>query len=70
MQTGLTPQHLKDMLAGAPDEGLLNALVDFTNPLLMGNIAVSEINDLLRKANCKNQERWRNQADHRYTLRL
>ena len=38
---GLTPQHLLDMIAGAPDEKLLEAVTDFTNVLLSGKLSTT-----------------------------
>ena len=38
---GLTLQHLLDMIAGAPDEKLLETLTAFTNVLLSGNLSTA-----------------------------
>ena len=42
---GFTAQHLRDILAGAPDQKLLNTVIDFVNVLLHGELPlpVSEI---------------------------
>ena len=37
---GITPQHLLDLVAGAPDEKLLAAITKFTNLLLSGNLPI------------------------------
>ena len=38
---GLTAQHLRDILSGAPDEKLKAALTDFINILLNGELPLS-----------------------------
>ena len=38
---GLTPQHLLDLVASAPDEKLLPANTKFTNLLLSGNLPIN-----------------------------
>jgi hypothetical protein len=38
---GITPQHLQYMLAGAADEKLKNAITDFVNLLLEGNLPLA-----------------------------
>ena len=38
---GLTAQHLRDLLSGAPDQVFVSALTDFVNILLTGELPVS-----------------------------
>ena len=38
---GITPQHLQDMFSGATDEKLKNAITDFVNILLEGNLPLA-----------------------------
>ena len=47
---GITPQHLKDLLAAATDDQLLNQLVQLVNLLLHGGLS-QQINEIIYGAN-------------------
>ena len=47
---GITPQHLKDLLATVTDGRLLNQLVQFINLLLNGGLS-QQINEIIFRAN-------------------
>ena len=47
---GITPQHLKDLLAAATDDQLLNHLVQLVNLLLHGGLS-QQINEIIYGAN-------------------